>query len=185
MYIAQVLSVATNPWYLLASATIFIEFLGSYQIFLSSITGVLLCNYYITSRGYFNIPDLHTSRKGGDYEFIGGWNWRAYVAYVIAIIPNFSGFLGNMGVAMPLRITRFYYFAYPFGLVLSCGMFRLCNIISSPKVHFPLSEWREPKDYIRSEEDSDNAVVIEGEGSDVEKAGFRPGSGEEVKSDVE
>jgi NCS1 family nucleobase:cation symporter-1 len=42
-FICAVTSYAINPWYLLGSASIFVSFLASYQIFLSAITGVLLC----------------------------------------------------------------------------------------------------------------------------------------------
>ncbi|KAF4635571.1 hypothetical protein G7Y89_g2522 [Cudoniella acicularis] len=96
-FICAVISFAINPWYLLGSASIFISFLASYQIFLSAITGVLLCHYYIVSRGYLEIGDLYTSRKDGVYHYFYGWNWRAYLTYIIGIAPNFYGFLNNMG----------------------------------------------------------------------------------------
>jgi NCS1 family nucleobase:cation symporter-1 len=82
MYICQIISFAINPWFLLGSASIFISFLASYQVFLSSITGVLLCNYWIISRGYFNMPDLFVAKKTGNYYYTYGWNYRAYIAYV-------------------------------------------------------------------------------------------------------
>lgn len=162
MFICQFVSLAINPWYLLGSASIFVQFLGSYQIFLSAITGVLLCNYYIISRGYFKIPDLYTADKSGVYYFTHGWNIRAYIAYIVAIIPNFPGFLGNMGVSMPIGITRFYIVAYPVGIILSFSVFWLCNIIKAPALKMPLNEWHEPKNYIRPEEDTENGVVVEG-----------------------
>ncbi|KIX01488.1 uncharacterized protein Z518_09214 [Rhinocladiella mackenziei CBS 650.93] len=162
MFICQIVSLAINPWYLLGSASVFVQFLASYQVFLSAITGVLLCNYYIISRGYFQVPDLYTASKSGVYYFTHGWNIRAYIAYVIAIIPNFPGFLGNMGVSMPIEITRFYIVAYPVGIIVSFGIFWLCNIISKPALKMPLNEWHEPKNYIRPEEDSESGVVVEG-----------------------
>jgi len=161
MFICQIVSLAINPWYLLGSASVFIKFLASYQVFLSSITGVLICNYYIVARGYFKIPDLYTANKSGVYYFNHGWNFRAYIAYVLAICPNFAGFLGNMGLSMPMGITRFYYFAYPIGLVVSFGTFWVSNILWKPTLMMPLSEWHEPKNYIRPEEDIDGVVVLE------------------------
>lgn len=107
MYLCQVISVLINPWYLLGSASVFINFLASYQVFLSAITGVLMANYWIVCRGYFQIEDLFTSRRDGPYYFTKGWNIRAYVAYVLAIAPNFAGFLHNMGVSMPVSNPKF------------------------------------------------------------------------------
>ncbi|KEF56084.1 uncharacterized protein A1O9_07665 [Exophiala aquamarina CBS 119918] len=152
------------------SAAVFIKFLASYQVFLSSITGVLICNYYIVARGHLKVPDLYTASKSGAYYFNHGWNFRAYIAYVVAICPNFPGFLGNMGVPMPLGVTRLYYFAYPIGLIVSFGTFWLCNIIWKPTLMMPLSQWLEPKNYIRPEEDLDGAVVLEGASVNEESA---------------
>jgi NCS1 family nucleobase:cation symporter-1 len=152
MYICQIVSFAINPWFLLGSASIFITFLGSYQIFLAAITGVLLCNYYIISRGHFNVPELYTADKTGPYYYTKGWNIRAYIAYIIPVAVNFAGFLGNMGVQMPIGITRFYYFAYPVGIALSFGIFWVCNLVKKPSIMFPLNEWHEPKNYFRPED---------------------------------
>lgn len=151
-FICAIVSFAINPWYLLGSASIFISFMASYQIFLSAITGVLLCHYYIITRGYLEIDDLYTSRKDGVYHYIGGWNWRAYLAYIIGIIPNFYGFLNNMGVDAPAGVTKAYYFAYPIGLFVSFGTYWACCLWKPPVLTFPLSEWHEPKDYVRPEE---------------------------------
>jgi NCS1 family nucleobase:cation symporter-1 len=179
-FICAVVSFAINPWYLLGSASIFISFLASYQIFLSAITGVLLCHYYIISRGYLEIDDLYTSRRDGAYHYTYGWNWRAYLAYIVGIIPNFYGFLNNMGVKAPLGVTKAYYFAYPIGLFVSFFTYWLACYISPPALHFPLSEWREPKDYVRPEERG----VVEAMQGDVESASFGAGSGRAKKEAV-
>ncbi|KAK9342067.1 permease for cytosine/purines, uracil, thiamine, allantoin-domain-containing protein [Lipomyces starkeyi] len=150
-FICAVVSFALNPWYLLGSASIFVSFLASYQIFLSAITGVLLCNYYLVARGYLEIPDLFTSSKSGAYYFYHGWNFRAYIAYIIGVIPNFYGFLNNMGVGAPISVTRFYYFAYWVGLIVSAGVYWLLCKLSPVPVSYN-SGWKEPKDYIRPDE---------------------------------
>lgn len=63
------------------SAIIFVSFLSSYQIFLATITAILLVNYYIVGRGHIAIPDCFTSSKTGAYHYFHGFNIRAYVAY--------------------------------------------------------------------------------------------------------
>jgi nucleobase:cation symporter-1, NCS1 family len=87
-FIYAVTSYAINPWYLLGSVSIFVCFLASYQIFLSAITGVLLCNYYLIGRGYLHMPDCLTANKSGVYHYTTGWNLRVYVAYIIGIALN-------------------------------------------------------------------------------------------------
>lgn len=158
-FICAVVSFIINPWYLLGSAGIFISFLASYQIFLSAITGVLLCHYHIISRGYLKIDDLYTSDKHGVYHYFHGWNWRAYAAYIVGIVPNFYGFLNNMGVSAPTGVTKAYYFAYEIGLILSFGVYWACCYFHPPALVMPLREWHEPKDYVRPEE---RAEVLQG-----------------------
>lgn len=161
-FICAVVSFAINPWFLLGSASIFVSFLASYQIFLSSITGVLLCNYYIITRGHMQIPDLFTASKEGVYHYTGGWNIRAYIAYVIGVAPNFYGFLNNMGVHAPIGITRFYYFAYWVGIFVSGLVYYIACKIKPPAVMYT-SGWHEHKNYIRPEE---QGTVMEGQSID-------------------
>lgn len=70
-----------------------------------------------------------------------------------------------MGVEAPKGVTEAYYFAYPIGLLVSFGVYWLACVVSPPAMRFPLSEWGEPKDYIRPEE---HGTVIEGTEGDVE-----------------
>jgi NCS1 family nucleobase:cation symporter-1 len=165
-FVCAVISFAINPWYLLGSASIFVSFLASYQIFLSSITGVILTQYYIISRGYMHIPDLFTSSKTGAYYYTKGWNIRAYIAYIFGVAPNFYGFLNNMGVSAPISVSRFYYFAYWVGIFVSgATYYTLCKLF--PPAIMYNSGWMEPKNYIRPEED---VQVLEGQIADVESS---------------
>ena len=56
-----------NPWFLLGSAGIFISFIASYQIFLFSIVGVLLVDYYLLSRGRMDLGWMFTADQSGPY----------------------------------------------------------------------------------------------------------------------
>lgn len=94
---------------------------------------------------------------------------------VIGIIPNFAGFLGNMGVHVHDSTTKAYYFAYPIGLFLSFFSYWVFNYFYPPALSFPMSEWREPKDYVRPEE---RGETIEGRGEDMETGGVEEIGGE-------
>jgi NCS1 family nucleobase:cation symporter-1 len=132
----------------------------------------MLMNYYVVTKGRIDIPACFTASKDGAYYYTHGWNLRAYVAYVIGIAPNFYGFLHNMGVPAPLAITRFYYVAYWVALIISGGVFWLSCKIWPPAI--VESSWKEPKDYVRPDEENDMAdPSIDG----VEYAGALPKDG--------
>ncbi|KAJ6096195.1 hypothetical protein N7486_006941 [Penicillium sp. IBT 16267x] len=147
-FICAVLSYAICPWYLLSTAAIFITFLSSYQIFLYS-----NLRLYLIRRGYLNIPALYTARPESLYRYLYGFNPRAFIAYLIAVAPNFYGFLNQMGVKAPLGIQRFYYIAYPTGLLVAFGAYYFSCLVSAPE-GMEKSGWKEPKDYF--EEDDPN-----------------------------
>lgn len=80
-----------------------------------------------------------------------------------------------MGVRAPMGVTRAYYFAYPIGLFISFFTYWAVNWISPPPLAFPLSEWHEPKDYIRPEERGDMFV---GRAPDAESLSVTGSAGE-------
>ncbi|KAM0810124.1 putative Uracil permease [Seiridium cardinale] len=159
-FICAVVSYAICPWYLLSSAAVFINFLSSYQIFLSAITGVLVCDYYMLRRGYLDIPALYSRHAESCYTFYHGWNLRAFAVYLIAIAPNFYGFLNQLGVAAPLGIQRFYYVAYPTSLAIALGCFLLANYMF-PVAHTQgIKQWREPKDYVEPYDTTGSTSIV-------------------------
>ncbi|GAM43615.1 hypothetical protein TCE0_060r18565 [Talaromyces pinophilus] len=171
-FICAILSYAICPWYLLATAAVFINFLSSYQIFLSAIAGILICDYYLLRKGYLDIPLLYKGPKNSDgsyfnniYYYTGGFNVRAFVAYLVPVAIHFYGFLNQMGVSAPTGIIRFYYVAYPTGLLIAFGLYYLvCIFFPSPGID-KYAGWNEPKNYV---DEHDLSGITEGITQDVE-----------------
>ncbi|KAK6212464.1 hypothetical protein LQW54_005238 [Pestalotiopsis sp. IQ-011] len=173
-FICAVLSYAICPWYLLSSAAVFINFLSSYQIFLSAIAGILICDYYVLRRGFLDIPALYSREKGSTYAYWHGWNFRAFAVYLIAIAPNFYGFLNQMGVEAPVGVQRFYYVAYPTGLILALLSFYLVNRVFPERGARQVSGWSEPKDYVDVHDVAvAEGVVVEAVEANAELARYR------------
>lgn len=123
----------------------------SYQIFLSSILGVAMCDYYLVKKGYINVPDLFTSSKNGNYYYTYGFNWRAYTAYLAGIIPCFPGFLDNVGVkGIPKAAVRIYYLALVVGIFVAAGVYYALNWWKPPPGGMTKS-WNEQIDVVNGE----------------------------------
>ena len=138
-----VLSFAITPWNLLRSSISFTSYLASYQIFLSSIIGVLLCDYFWVRRGKLVVPHLFTRDRQGLFWYRKGVNWRAYAAYLTGIIPCLPGFLYHVGVRdIPLGAQRLYIFALPLGIGVSAATYALLNYIWPPPGGLPKG-WQE------------------------------------------
>jgi NCS1 family nucleobase:cation symporter-1 len=145
-FICAVLSFAICPWYLLSTASVFINFLSSYQIFLSAITGILICDYYLLRRGHLHVDELYRSERGGPYVFWRGFNFRAFAIYFIAVAPNFYGFLNKLGISAGMGVVKAYYFAYPIGIILAFGGFFLINRFFPVDKSTRATGWREPNE---------------------------------------
>ncbi len=96
-YICAFVGLVMCPWNLLSSSNNFTTYLSSYSVFLSSIAGVVICDYYFVRRGWYSLQELYSARKGSPYYYTFGISWRAYVAYIAGILVNLLGFADAVG----------------------------------------------------------------------------------------
>lgn len=48
--------------------------------FMGPLAGVMCSDYYLVRKGKLNVGELYN--PNGLYRYNGGWNWRAYVAFL-------------------------------------------------------------------------------------------------------
>jgi nucleobase:cation symporter-1, NCS1 family len=88
--ITCVLGLLMQPWKLLASYGNFIfGWLVGYSGFLGPIAGVLVADYFVVKCKQIKVADLY--RRGGAYEFTGGFNLRAIAALAAGIVVALIG----------------------------------------------------------------------------------------------
>ena len=124
-YLCAFLALAICPWKLISSSSRFTTYLSAYSVFLSSIAGVVACDYYYVRRGYLKLSHLYSADLPGQEDSISstknttirsmyaynkiGCNWRAYMAYICGILPNIVGFVGATGThTVPIGATEVY-----------------------------------------------------------------------------
>jgi NCS1 family nucleobase:cation symporter-1 len=87
--------IAMMPWKLLANHRTFIfGWLGGYAAVLGPVAGIMICDYFLIRRKRLVVNELYL--RGGEYEYSGGFNWRAIgalcigsaVALVGLVIPS-------------------------------------------------------------------------------------------------
>jgi NCS1 family nucleobase:cation symporter-1 len=87
--------IAMMPWKLLANHRTFIfGWLGGYAAVLGPVAGIMICDYYLVRSGRLAANDLYL--RDGEYEYSGGFNWRAIgalcagtaVALVGLVVPS-------------------------------------------------------------------------------------------------
>jgi nucleobase:cation symporter-1, NCS1 family len=74
-----------QPWSLLNTATNFLTVVGSFNIFLGPLMGIMFADYFIIHKSTMKLTDLYGSSEDSIYWFTRGWNWRAGVAWVSGV----------------------------------------------------------------------------------------------------
>ncbi len=132
-YICALVGLAMCPYKLLTSSSQFTTYLSSYSVFLSSIAGVMISDYYFVRKGYLEIKELYDARKTGPYYYTFGIHWRAYVAYISGILINVVGFAGAVGASVPVGATYIYELNFFGGFIVSSSVYwALCKISPVP-----------------------------------------------------
>ncbi|KAG2156837.1 permease for cytosine/purines, uracil, thiamine, allantoin-domain-containing protein [Suillus bovinus] len=126
-YIAAIVGFAMCPWNLLKNSNEFTSYLSAYSVFMSSIAGVMVTEYYIVRKGHYNVKDLYNTEKGSWYWYTYGINFRAYTAYIAGILINAVGFAGATGRTVPLAATRIYDLSFFTGFGVSAIVYWALN----------------------------------------------------------
>ncbi|KAF9010252.1 permease for cytosine/purines, uracil, thiamine, allantoin-domain-containing protein [Cyathus striatus] len=126
-YVAAIVGLCMLPWNLLKDSNSFTSYLSAYSVFLSSIAGVMITEYYVIRRGHYRVADLYHAGHEGWYWYTYGINFRAYAAYIAGILINVVGFAGATGRDVPLAATRIYQMSFFTGFGVSALVYYLLN----------------------------------------------------------
>jgi NCS1 family nucleobase:cation symporter-1 len=108
-------------------------FMGGYGIFLASIAGMLIADYWIVKEQKINIPASYD--PDGWYRYWYGINWSALVAFLLTFTPNFPGLLYSVSSAAGANIhittglKNLYDFNWLYGFVTSIFVYTVLNMI--------------------------------------------------------
>jgi NCS1 family nucleobase:cation symporter-1 len=132
-YICAFVGLVMCPWNLLKDTNSFTTYLSAYSVFLSSIAGVMICDYYWVRKGYLQIRDLYSGKSDGPYYYTWGIHWRGYAAYIAGILINVVGFAGAVGRPVPIGAQHIYDLNFFAGFIVSAGTYWvLCRFFPVP-----------------------------------------------------
>ncbi|KAH0290790.1 allantoin, partial [Aureobasidium melanogenum] len=97
-FLVTCLGFAIVPWKILASASVFTTFLSGYGLFMASVVAIMICEYFLLTRGNIFIAHCYNGGKENPhYYYLYGWNPQAVIAYLCGIALPFPGFVGSLG----------------------------------------------------------------------------------------
>jgi NCS1 family nucleobase:cation symporter-1 len=124
--------IISTPWNIIKNASGLLSFLSGYSCLMGPLAGVMVCDYYIIKKRKLDIDQLYTDR--GIYWYNGGWNWRAYVSFLIAFAPLLPGFAKSIDHSLDVGgAWKIYSFAWIFGFFTSVLVhYIICTYVSVP-----------------------------------------------------
>ncbi len=116
--IAAVIGLLFQPWALLSTSGGYLfTWLGGYGTLLGAIAGILLVDYYLVRKTELNINDLY--QRNGEYEYSGGWNIHALIAFALGVLPCLPGYLVVSGVLAKGSVAPVWVDLFSFGWFFS------------------------------------------------------------------
>ena len=126
---------------------------------------MIICDYYVVRKGYFDIKSLYSARAQDPYFYWFGWSWRGYTAYICGILINIVGFVGAIGKPVPIGATYIYNVNFFAGIIVaSLTYYLLCRFFPVPATS---DHWHEVGDEIGR---NLSVVYVDSEGYDEEHA---------------
>ncbi|MCJ1416074.1 hypothetical protein MMC32_002409 [Xylographa parallela] len=122
------------PWKILSSAETFLAFMGGYAVFLAPIAGILASDYWLVKKQNIDVPALYNPY--GRYRYAGGVNWRAAVAFIIAVGPLLPGLaysINPSGTIISQGVINLYSFDWLFGFVVSIVLYTGFSLVFPAK----------------------------------------------------
>ncbi|KAJ7616013.1 permease for cytosine/purines, uracil, thiamine, allantoin-domain-containing protein, partial [Roridomyces roridus] len=130
-YICAILALATCPWIVQNSASSFtcVTPPFGYTIFLAPLCGIIhLSPFYIVQHKHFDLAALYHG-ESSRYWFTYGVNWRAILAFVLALVPSLPGFTAKINTGFDIPVGAKYIFAlvWPVGVFVGGACYLLLS----------------------------------------------------------
>ncbi|HYO59147.1 cytosine permease, partial [Archangium sp.] len=132
--ITAIIGALLFPWKLIESSGGYIfTWLIGYSALLGPIGGIMVADYFLVRRRELVVEDLY--RRGGQYEYRGGVNWKAMLALALGVAVNVPGFLAEAVPSLKDSIPGFwrtlYIYAWFVGFLLSGALYMAFTVAPS------------------------------------------------------
>ena len=143
--ITAVIGALMFPWKLIESSGGYIfTWLIGYSALLGPVGGIMVADYFLVRRRELVVDDLY--RRGGQYEFSAGINWKAMLALAIGVAVNVPGFLAEAVPGLKDSVPGFwrtlYTYAWFVGFLLSGAIHYALAVSAPPKADARLEPGR-------------------------------------------
>jgi NCS1 family nucleobase:cation symporter-1 len=135
--LCAILGVVVQPWQLMANASAFLSFLGSYSIFMAPLCAVIIVDYYIARKGNIHVPSCYDGKKTGLYWFWSGINWCGVTAWLLGTTMGIPGLVGQYQPQMiSMAAKNMYRMGWLLTFFTAASVYYVITLFVKPRV-FP------------------------------------------------
>lgn len=123
------------PWNIIANATSFLTFLGSYTVFLMPICASMVVDYWLVRKGNFHVPSLYVTHSEAPYTYYKGWNMRMLVAWISGVAFTVHGVAGSLNPgSVSAASTNMYKLGFLLSFLMGGLIYYVLSVIWPPKI---------------------------------------------------
>ncbi|KAJ4001855.1 permease for cytosine/purines, uracil, thiamine, allantoin-domain-containing protein [Lentinula boryana] len=100
-FLCCLLGLAIAPWKILRNGTTFLAFLAGYGYWLAPVAAILFVDYFCIQHGNIVTAELYNGKAGGLPQ---GWNIRAPIVTVLALVPCLPGFAWSISDTVDISL---------------------------------------------------------------------------------
>ncbi|KAI9849439.1 MAG: hypothetical protein M1837_004059 [Sclerophora amabilis] len=168
--LCALLAWALVPWKILASAGSFLNFMSAYSIFLGPIAAIMVMDFWVIHGMKYDALALY--QPDNIYRYRSGVNWRAIVAFVVAITPSLPGFINSINPNVPVGAgIHPYQFGWLLGFTLATLTYVSLSMIFRAEETYIDRAVLPDEIYLANEYQSGGLVVVEGVSAKDEEDG--------------
>ncbi|KAI1859446.1 hypothetical protein JX265_010449 [Neoarthrinium moseri] len=132
-----VLAVATSPWKLVNTASLFLTFLNSNVVFLSPLVSIMITDYFFIRRGNVHVPSLYIPNSNSPYWYWKGLNPRAFGAWLIGLLSVIHGLAGSFNANYNEGSKHIYSIGMLMSFSIAGPLYYLANVIWPVDIYPP------------------------------------------------
>ncbi|TDZ99661.1 Thiamine transporter [Colletotrichum sidae] len=133
--LAAALSWVVQPWEFYNTASVFVSVAAGFSVFMGPLTGIMMTDYFVVRRRRIETSQLYTGSREGAYWYAGGFNWRAFVAWVVCFVPAMPGMVAavNPNVEINDGLYKYYLGNYIFGFLEASALYAALTFAFKPQ----------------------------------------------------
>ncbi|KAG9950056.1 allantoin, partial [Aureobasidium melanogenum] len=142
--LCAILGVVVQPWQLMANASAFLSFLGSYNIFMAPLCAIIIVDYFIIRKGNLHIRSCFSGSKSGLYWYWSGVNIVGVTAWLLGTTMGIPGLIGQyQPEIISLAAKNMYRLGYILTFTTAATVYYVLRIFIKPRI-FPIGREDSP-----------------------------------------